>query len=349
MKLCWRYHFLLCWLFLWAILPSYSQETEAKSRPFLRLGKLESPLIPESSGIVHCETQPNAFWTINDSGNTPDLFCVSYEGRVLGQFTLENAKNIDWESMSFFSHQGTRYLMIADVGDNLSRRASLQIYYLPEPNLEPGEELVKRQVRCSMFEFVYEDGARDCEGVAVDPSTGDILLVEKLSRPAGNRPPAGLYRIAAADGWYPPFREEPSNLQNKRENNLATESLDRLTAKRVGDFPYLFITGMNFSPDGSKLILRNYVNAFLFTKIEGQNWITTLTASRPIHIPLPLQRQGEAISFTGDSQFLIITSESVGQPIWRIDPKSYLSQPPAPDSPTLTPPLNQDSDRERSR
>lgn len=298
--------------------PLTAQTATDPEKRFEKLGTLKSPLIPESSGMAIAETQADAFWTINDSGHTNDLFCVSFTGQVLAQVKLRNAKNVDWESMAWFVKDGVRYLVVADVGDNRSRRQKLQVYFFPEPKFEPQEEMVKMEIDCLSFEFVYPDGPRDCEALAIDPETLDIWLVEKIMRPRPDRKRPGLYRIAAGENWLDEaFRSSGIETEPNQTDNLANQP--RLfTADRVGDFPFLFITGMNFSADGNRLIVRNYLQAFLFEKTAEQSWAEILLAAKPTTVRLPLQRQGEAIAFTSDSCSIIVTSEFVGQPIWKI-------------------------------
>ena len=99
-------------------------------------------------------------------------------------------------------------------------------------------------------------------------------------------------------------------------------------AKRIGDFPVRNVTGMAFSPDGKFLVVRTYLNAHLYQRSGKKSWRETLVTEKPIPVPLPLQRQGEAICFTADSNALIVTSELKRQPIWRINLHQYLAQIP---------------------
>lgn len=291
-----------------------AQETQERPKTFEKLGTLDSPLIRESSGLAIAETQPDSFWTVNDSGHTNDVFCVSFSGQVLAQVTLRNASNVDWESMAWFVKDGVRYLVVADVGDNRSRRQQLQVYFFPEPEFERQSEMVKFAVDCWGFQFVYSDGPRDCEALAVDPLTLDIWMVEKVMRPRSDRQPPGLYRISASDRWLDKALNHRAS--ETKANNVSDSPL--LTAERVGDFPFLFVTGLNFSPAGNRLVMRNYFQAFLFEKPADQTWADTLLSSKPTTIRLPVQRQGEAIAFSSDAKSLIVTSEFENQPIWRI-------------------------------
>ncbi len=153
------------------------------------------------------------------------------------------------------------------------------------------------------MEFTFNDGPHNCEAIGVDPLTQDIWLVEKIYFDSNlNRSP-GIYVL-----------------------NYPGHAVGPQVAVRVGNFPVRNVTGMAFSPDGKRLIIRNYFNAHLYQRRGNISWRETLIRDKPTAIPLPLQRQGEAICFTADSKAVIVTSESKKQPIWQIDIDVYLSK-----------------------
>ena len=94
-----------------------AQEPTAKQGPQM-LGTIKESDITESSGLAISGITPDAFWTHNDSGNSAHLFLVATTGKPLARCKLKNAKNRDWEAMCSFDHDGTPWLMVADVGDN---------------------------------------------------------------------------------------------------------------------------------------------------------------------------------------------------------------------------------------
>ena len=56
----------------------------------------------------------------------------------------------------------------------------------------------------------------------------------------------------------------------------------------------------------------------MYTRLDNQPWSEIINETNPQAVVLPLQRQGEAICFTPDSQAMIVTSEFTSQPIWKI-------------------------------
>ncbi len=294
---------------------SYFQSPEPAdetSSIFRKLGVMESRLISESSGVVVSLVRPNLLWTINDSGQTAELFGVHESGKLLCQveLTVESARNQDWEAISAFKLNDIPHLLVADVGDNSIQRASCQLYFFPETQFEPAEEVKKFTLTANRIDFVYDGGPRNCEAVAVDPLTNEVWLIEKVYYESKQKQAPGIFILPLAE--YLSATEPGKPKQG--------------TALRIGEFPIRNVTGMEFSPNGERLVIRNYLSAHLYEKLAGKNWRETVSQSEPISVPMPLQRQGEAIAFTADSKSLIVTSESIKQPIWQIDLETYLKQ-----------------------
>ena len=140
-------------------------------------GDIEDPRLNESSGLAASNYVIDVLWSINDSGDGPNIFALSTTGKALGRWQIDVDKPTDWEAMDAFSVNGTGYLLIADVGDNFARRQSLSFLVVEEPKLEADQEQplpVAWQV-----EFSYPNGPRDSEAVAVDPATERVLILSK--------------------------------------------------------------------------------------------------------------------------------------------------------------------------
>jgi hypothetical protein len=306
------------------------ESTDQEPAFFQKVGTMESDLIVECSGMAISFHQPDAFWAINDSGHSAHVFCVSLKGKLLARLELVGARNRDWESMTQVSTPAGKFLVVGDVGDNSSKYGRYQLYIFPEPEFNPGTEIVELKVQPCVIEFMYEDGARDCEGIAIDPTTHDLWLFEKLMQINLRRKP-GVYRIPK-DEWMPRVKvhfaaekKVASSAENTDENtNTNTGTAQPLTLKRHCEIGHRFITGADFAPDGKQLILATYSHAIHYHRNEDQTWSEAIQSVLPTLVPLPIQRQGEAISFTADSQAILMTSESRHQPIWRVDVAGYL-------------------------
>ena len=276
------------------------------------LGTMKDKSISESSGLAYANVAAydGAFWTVNDSGHPPIVFLVGDNGKTKSQIKLQNARNIDWEAMCRFEYQGRSHLAIADVGDNSFNRKSYQLVCFPEPEKPKSEVKVEPLV----FDFKYEDKSLNCEAVCFEPETQSFWLVEKVYVDAAKADVPGIYTLKLAD--LKPRTSPDANDEDEENPDGATKELP--VARRIAKLPARNITGMSFSPDGTKLVVRTYFTAMLFTKPAGKSWEEVMQDAKPIMLPIPIQSQGEAICFTDDSRSLIVTSEQVRSTIWKI-------------------------------
>jgi hypothetical protein len=245
--------------------------------------------LDELSGLVQSRTQAGVFWVHNDSGDRPRLYAVNRAGKLLGTFLLDGATAIDWEDIAIGpAPNGGSYLYLADIGDNNARRASVRVYRMAEPHVDPAKapetEVVKGAVA---FDFVYEDGPRDAEGFMVDPLTGDFYVVSK--RDLGNR----LYRLSAPDP--------------KLVNTLHAEIT----------FPFFGATGAEISPDGMQVLIRRYSSGPALAATAASYWrrqdastsLVELLKQPAEIVPLVVETQGEAIAFSSDNRGFYTTTE----------------------------------------
>ncbi len=298
-----------------------TQDSEKpKVEPLLKsLGRNSNSEILESSGLGISTFVQDAIWTINDSGQSNELFLLQTDGNLLARFELPDAKNVDWEAMSQFTIDGHSYLLVADVGDNLKNRKDYQLHLFREPDcskviLPPTELPIKRKVNSTTIGFNYEDGPKNCEAICVDVIAKEIWLVEKVYYDASQKKPPGIYTL-------------PLSL----EANATPQ-----VAKRIGDFAPRNVTGMAFSPDGKRLLIRNYLNAHLYSRTEKETWRHVVKKRTPTEVVLPIQRQGEAVCFTPDSSAALLTSEFKRQPIWLVGLKQYFEQTNSTDNTSNT-------------
>ncbi|ROO91282.1 WD40 repeat protein [Actinocorallia herbida] len=143
-------------------------------------------------------------------------------------------------------------------------------------------------LRVTAFRFTYEDGPRDAESLLIDPRDNRLYIASK--RLGGGT----LYRA-------------PKKLRTTGMNVL----------KAVGDAPS-FATDGAFAPDGSTFVIRGYTSATVY-KAPGE---------RVDRISLPVQEQGEGITYTPDGKALLISSEGADRDVWRVPlPEDALPEP----------------------
>ena len=356
---CWLLSWFAC-LFLCA--PVVAQPAASKQPPPLdfeervensisRIGSIEDKTVAESSGLAIAAAK-GCFWTINDSGNPAEVFLFGNAGQKLARVKLTNARNKDWESLASFTLAGERWGLVADVGDNQRLLDAHRLYFFrdltdsavklkdeQDPIFTAKDFENIKSVPAMPFDFTYQttpptesskpDGSKtkavlirqDCEAVAVDPTTLDIWFVEKVHLNRDRKVVPGIFVLPMPKSQLAVHAGDLSAAADAIQQSAAMP-----VAKQIGSFPIRYVSGMSFSPDGKKLIIRNYLTAHLFIRPENKNWQQTVVEQKPLIVALPLQIQGEAICFAEDSQSVIVTSEGVGQPIWKIDLQVYFDK-----------------------
>ena len=318
-----------------------------------RLGSLGDKNLSESSGLATAAAT-DCFWTVNDSGNPAALYLFLFDSscQKLAQIKLANATNRDWESLASFTLAGKHWGLVADVGDNQRLKDTHQLYFFRDPtdsigaikvnnkfSYKPQDFKELKSVRAMPFEFSYQASSpakstsrdatesepafirQDCEAVAVDPTTLDIWFVEKVHLNRDLKVDPGIFVLPMPKSQLAMHTGDLSAAPA-----LIPESAVKSIAQRIGSFPVRYVSGMSFSPDGKKLIIRNYLTAHLFIRPDDKTWRQTVVEQKPMIVALPLQSQGEAICFTADSQSVIVTSEGVRQPIWKVDLRVYFDK-----------------------
>jgi hypothetical protein len=241
---------------------------------------LADPRIGESSGLAVSTVHPGVLYTHNDRGHDTEVFAVGAGGDTLAVFDLPGANAVDLEDIAV-TPDGRIWL--ADTGDNEQRRSSVSVLVTKEP-----ADLLDASLSWTRYRFRYEDGARNAEALLVHPQTQRIYVVSKEGR-AGS--------IYAA----------PKSPSADAVNVL----------RKVADSP-ANITAGAFSPDGARLAMRNYADAFVYTEIGTSPWV----------LRVPDSRQGESLTFTLDGSAILVGSEGVRSPVHTVRLPRSLAAPP---------------------
>ncbi len=263
------------------------------------VGRVESPAIQETSGLVVSRQQEDVLWLHNDSGDEAFLFAIASDGRLRARVRLETTAR-DWEDLAIGPgpKPGVDYLYIGDIGDNFSLRDSIQIHRIEEPRASGMNEEIPAEA-ITTFDLRYPDGAHDAETLVIDPRTGDLFIVIKTLFAPG---PTLLYRFSAA---------------------AQSEGGDELEFLGPVDFPEGdFTTGGDISPDGSEIVVRGYREARLWRRANGES-IRQAFSGEACTVPVigtPEEPQGEAIAFAVGGPGYFTLSEGVDQPIYRFSP-----------------------------
>ncbi|MFI7101057.1 hypothetical protein ACIBK8_16995 [Streptomyces sp. NPDC050161] len=166
-------------------------------------------------------------------------------------------------------------IYVGDIGDNLGGKWD-HVWVYRFP--EP-KELRDATVTAAQFDVKYADGPRDAEALMVHPKTGRVYIASKKQGGGG-----ALYA-------------GPERLSTSGTNVF----------RKVAPID-LWVTDGAFSPDGSRLVMRSYFGARIYGWQDG----------RPKDIGsvgVPIQQQGESVTFTPDGRTLMFGSEGSGSEV----------------------------------
>jgi hypothetical protein len=184
-------------------------------------------------------------------------------------------------------------LWVADTGDNFEvtgfeERPNVALWRIDLADRNP-----------VIYRFDYRDGAKDAEALVLDGDGTPIIVTRALSGE-----PAGLYRPA---GELVPSQGPEDTVPLERVGEFsppdtgAEHSMGRI-ARRV-------ITGGANSPDGSRVALRTYTDAFEFDVSDG-DVVAAITSQEPRITPLPDEPWGESITYTTDGEHFLTVSDT---------------------------------------
>lgn len=245
--------------------------------------------ITESSGLAASARHPGIVYTHNDSGGVPQIFALGPDGRVRAVLTVGGASARDWEAIAVGRDgRGRPAIFVADIGDNLGGAWPYVTVY----RIPEPSRLTSRTLRATAFRMKYEDGPRNAETMMINPRTNRLYIASKLF---GGK----IY-------------EAPAKLRTGGFNVM----------RKVGDAPAIATDGA-FSPDGRTCVIRTYFGARLYSVGAGGRPGTTLKS-----IDLPLQKQGESVTYTADGRSLLVGSEGTDQPVYQVPlPEAALPSP----------------------
>ncbi|MFV2016927.1 hypothetical protein [Micromonospora sp. LOL_023] len=178
-------------------------------------------------------------------------------------------------------------LWIGDIGDNPTndeRRQRIALWSIPADG--SAQPVVHR--------LSYPDGPHDAEALLI-LNDGTPLIITK------DTGPAGLYRPV-------------DQLRSDNEDPVPMEKVGELELPRTNT-PNLFaaagrltVTGAARSPDGTRVVIRTYADAFEWDVPADGDLVAALTDEQPRATPLT-DAFGEAISYTADGASFVTVSD----------------------------------------
>lgn len=256
------------------------------------LGPLQDPNLDESSGLVASRRNAGLYWSHNDSGDGPFIYCVQGHGEPCGTWRVTGATARDWEDIAAGPgpDRTTSYLYVGDIGDNLVDQPDFVVFRVPEPAATAGTAGPTKSAPggtepAQGFRFRYPDGSHNAEALMVHPETGDLYIVTKEEDP-------GVY-VARA-----PL--DPSSITTMRK-------LTSLPLGRNGEFS--LVTGGDIALDGVRVALCDYAGGYELRLPAGAASFDDIWQQPAVKLTLPLRPQGESIAYRLDGKALLTTSE----------------------------------------
>ena len=266
---------------------------------------LQDTRITESSGVASYSRSSKVLFTHNDSGDVARFFAIGPRGETLATYTFLNGYTaVDWEDMARGPGIDKKpALIFGDIGDNAASRPFVTIYAIPEPEIDFSNASENFEIGAPMgtvTRLMYEDGPHDAETLFVHPKTGQVGIVTKSADGE-----SGVYIAGKPD--------EMGFATLKRVASISFKKIARPYQKAdFGPESRLQTTGGDISPDGKRIVVRTYVEAFEWNIAGG---LAKGLARRPTRIPLPRTNQGEAIAYTRDGRSLVTTTEQQPSPV----------------------------------
>lgn len=252
--------------------------------------------IGELSGLV---SDGSRMYAINDGGTKVQVFVLGRDCKVQKVLT-DRTDPFDVEDLAR-TPDGT--LWLSDTGDNQKGRLTVALL-----EMSPAGKV-------TLHRLTYPDGQHDTEALIMDKAgtpyliTKDILGEARVYRPQGPLGSPG-----------------PTNLEKVGTVKIATTDTQ---GGPVGAIGSVLVTGGASSADGTVVALRTYTDAYVYPAPDGD--VLAALQRTPVRIPLPGEKQGEAIAFDPDGT-LLSGSEGVGEPIRAVRGAAALAASAAPSS-----------------
>lgn len=243
-------------------------------------------VVNEASGLV-LSADPEVLWLHNDSGDVARLFAVGVDGTLLATITLAETPALDWEDMSAgpcADGQG-RCLYLADIGDNLAVRETIEIHRIREPDSSLGDQTVT-EIETAVLS--YPDGSHDSEAMFVD-NEANIYLLTKTGGPF-----FGFYSTPFSPG----------------AEAVVLTDLGRTPSPNVG---LRLVTAADLHADQRNVLIRTYNGAAEYTLPNG-GVLSGLGEAVQRLVPAHDEAQGESVAY-GESGYWHV-SEGNTPPIY---------------------------------
>jgi hypothetical protein len=260
------------------------------------LGRFAERDIEESSGVTRDADDPReVYWTLNDSGNEPELFAFDSAGRDLGRVRLDGVRNRDWEAIAAGPCPEGRCLYVGDVGDNDAKHDHVDLWRVPVP---ADAKAVKAVRPTGHVRLTWQGGARDVEAMWLAADTSLWFATKRpIRRADGSVRPSLVHRVPAS-AWREGAYEA-----------AVTDSLPIVPTAipgQVVDAAFAIVDGV------PRLAVATYVGVHVFE--AGPDGRPGKRLAECGLAPFGI-RQGEGVTWR-PSGALLFTAEGKREPLW---------------------------------
>ncbi|MFD0558824.1 hypothetical protein FB566_4780 [Stackebrandtia endophytica] len=251
--------------------------------PGEKLCDVTEPALGELSGLA--AAPGGGYYAISDGSadqQTLDVFQIDDQCAVTNVLSYFNINPRDPEDLAV---DANGMLWVADIGDNLAERPTAAIHQVDTA----GNGMTYR--------FTYPDGPHDAEAMLLQPDGIPIFVSKGLGE-------STLYR---ATGPLDANNPDGGQLENVGTITIkATETPggpSEVGGVPLGAVPSVMITGGAVSPEGDRVVLRTYTDAYEWAVTDG-DIVAAINDTDPVITPLPDEPQGEAITFASDGTYV---------------------------------------------
>jgi hypothetical protein len=219
--------------------------------PGVRLvAQISDPRIKESSGIVASRQYNNVYWTHNDGGGPKKqvLYAIDRKGNTRASFSVIDVTLHDWEDIAI---DDAGHLYIGDIGNNESKRDTLAVYEIDEPNPQADTADVSPK---RVWNLKFPQTPFDCESLFIWKDYGYVI--------------SKVFDKARAQIFRFPLKDTNAPL-----------TLELVATTKI-ESP---VTGADISADGTLLGLVAKNGAYVF-RIDGD--VASVTKAKPHHTKL---------------------------------------------------------------
>lgn len=268
----------------------------------------------ELSGLVALDD--GGYIVINDGTQSWQgwpIFLLGPECQPVGEIYYTGDGTFDPEDLAYDRAGGV--LWVADIGDNAAGGTGEG---QPRPTVALWRVELTGDRTPVIHRFAYPDGAHDAEALVLDGDGMPLIITKEVGA-------AGIYRPVSD-----PVPNNPHEQAVPLERVGEFSPPDTGAEHAFGRLARLVITGGATAPDGSRVVLRTYTDAFEFDVTDG-DVAAAITDGTPRITPLPDEPLGEAITYSPDGETFLTVSESPPDTEFQPVVLRYTPTEPAPE------------------